>query len=293
MYCANCGKKINDDAKFCGYCGAQVVNRGSVQGNMPQNMTIQHAPQQSNSVPVRGVNPGEQNKMLASLGGFLACAAALVLVIVIVSGAVGKGHDLSGEWIPVSGFGAPMGMPYSMSFEKTGSSMTMDDEEQNYEQDRDNNILTIKDYSNNVYAKFKYEIEDKGILYLKNRDSNEFAMYINLEKASEEQCQQHYFSEDIYDSDDLTEYLVGNWIECDTDGNQVDGGHYFKENNDNQIQYNMPTPKHENGYRLDTENVLTVGDNDAEAFQFIPTGESTMIVYCYKANEYYYMKRED
>lgn len=38
MYCANCGKEIDDTSKFCGYCGAQVISADEI-SNGSETMT--------------------------------------------------------------------------------------------------------------------------------------------------------------------------------------------------------------------------------------------------------------
>jgi len=80
MYCINCGKEINDSAKFCPYCGEATLSvAASGTGAVPDSTPVQeqdgvaNAARQSVSVPLNPVSPPKKR-----------CNKAPVIVIVVV-----------------------------------------------------------------------------------------------------------------------------------------------------------------------------------------------------------------
>lgn len=87
MYCPKCGRKIEDNARFCGYCGTPQKSRpaGSSGGRPPQARRSSSAPVPSsgyrrpqNTAPVRRKKSG---------GGKVILTVVLILVLIAVAAA--------------------------------------------------------------------------------------------------------------------------------------------------------------------------------------------------------------
>lgn len=90
MFCTNCGKQIEDDSKFCPYCGAPVNNNNL-------NNIEQTPKQQTNIFQVEQTNVKTKNNSVI-LTGILAGAFALLVVIAIaVSVKMIKSKDVDND----------------------------------------------------------------------------------------------------------------------------------------------------------------------------------------------------
>jgi hypothetical protein len=82
MFCPKCGKQIGDDAKFCGFCGAEI-KKASSEGDSVDAAANPSKPAASNAVSNLG------SMKLGTIAGavitFLACFAPFVVISFIIS----------------------------------------------------------------------------------------------------------------------------------------------------------------------------------------------------------------
>ena len=93
MYCPKCGKKIDDNARFCGYCGTPQKSRpaGSSGGRPPQTRRSSSAPVPSsgyrrpqNTAPVRRKKTGSGKVILTVVLILVLIAVAAAAVVLIL-----------------------------------------------------------------------------------------------------------------------------------------------------------------------------------------------------------------
>lgn len=76
MYCKNCGKKINDNAKFCKYCGASVKDKSAplASNNNKNNLKQENTNEKQNN---------ENLKLIAIIAIIIAIAAIVIAGVVL------------------------------------------------------------------------------------------------------------------------------------------------------------------------------------------------------------------
>ena len=90
MFCRKCGKKLNDDSKFCDGCGCKVNEPGNVQD------VSNTQPINENQPLVQGVQPNggyqKKRKKGHSSGCAVVVAIAIMIMIVVITPKIFKGN---------------------------------------------------------------------------------------------------------------------------------------------------------------------------------------------------------
>lgn len=307
MFCEQCGKEVAENAKFCKYCGAPVEGEASKAAN--------ETPAKPEKDPVKKAEPAaeqgsapkvdttsrkkEEPKKSKLLYGLLGLAGLVLVIIGIVYFATvnttGAG-DLAGEWNLMSGneeedsyYEDTSGFPSYVDIHKD-KTIAFGEVTGEYKLSYTEKSLSIND------GEFLYEykvFDDGNLLYLMEYGSDsgngDAGIYINLDKATDEEIEAYEYAMDAYDSLDIQEYLTGYWY--DTDGvvtaaddefsQQINSDFaIYEDDNGKHMSYSLPIPDAGEDATFSVEgNLITHGE--LNAYRIIPIGEKKAYFFCY------------
>lgn len=147
MFCMNCGKKIDDNGKFCPFCGSAIGGTGQSNGQA-QMLNVKKSLISKNAI----------------IGMAAGVIAVLLVIIVVISG--GKKETTSASLVEVK-----------EDTSTTSDSVKEASDEQSVvyaEEEKNNNEMTlpeklfempIEDYASMTRASFKEMLDEEGVLY--------------------------------------------------------------------------------------------------------------------------------
>ena len=135
MFCMNCGKKIDDDSKFCPFCGSDVG--GTTQSN-EQTQRMSMSSQIPSMSAVKAVKKPISKNAVIGMAACLVAVLAVIGVIKLLTGGFGKTFAeqlFQMSWTEIA------------ELDDKELKSALRDEEIDYEQDRDNLDIYTKSAS--------------------------------------------------------------------------------------------------------------------------------------------------
>lgn len=156
MFCMNCGKKIDDNGKFCPFCGNAIGGTGQSNGQA-QMLNVKKSLISKNAI----------------IGMAAGVIAVLLVIIVVISG--GKKETTSASLVEVK-----------EDTSTTSDSVKEASDEQSVvyaEEEKNNNEMTlpeklfempIEDYASMTRASFKEMLDEEGVLYTQDGEDDDY-----------------------------------------------------------------------------------------------------------------------
>lgn len=203
MFCDKCGKETPDDAKFCIQCGAAV-----------KNVDVDEVP---NTGSEQNEKPQQKRKRKITMDAIVFAIMGVVLIIMALYIYHSKVGVFKGTWELMSGnetseveAGSVM-IPSYIEIGRWGRA-TLDGYSGEYDIDRKNEVISFN--AGPYCYSYDYIIKEH-MLYLMEHGSEkgegDVGIYLNYDKASDEQQEYYDYAVSIYDYINGDDYLEGHW----------------------------------------------------------------------------------
>ncbi|MFR8038801.1 MAG: hypothetical protein ACLU5E_02355 [Anaerovoracaceae bacterium] len=213
-----------------------------------------------------------------------------IMLFIILKIANSDEYLLEGNWVLISNdYGN--NMPQHIELERNGDA-SIDNVYGNFEADSDTQQLVLNGQA------YGYCIKE-NLLYVEEYASNigngDVGIYLNKEKATEEEIQIYDYSIEQYDVLDFEEYLKGNWYEgWDRMEGSIDVDIFLdatdelfsleEDETGTRLSYRLKVPEHSDNVRFEIDgNVIKI--DGLNAFKVIPISETAAYFYCYAGQE--------
>lgn len=291
MFCEQCGKEIADGVKYCRYCGASIKSGTSngVQNDIPINEV-------RNDTHSEKVKASKKSGLIYGLLGFAGLILIVIGIIYFATVNTSGAGDLAAEWVLMSGNEEDSydedrsGFPSYMAIHKD-KTIAYGDTTGEYKLSYTDRSLSINDGE----FLYEYKLSDDGNLlyfmeYGSDSGNGDAGIYINRDKATNEELSAYEYATTAYDDMDIEEYLTGYWY--DTDDVMIAADDEFSQSmasdfsisvdddGGKHLSYNLPIPEVEEDATFSVDgNLITVGG--LNVYRVIPIGEKKAYFFCY------------
>lgn len=268
MICEKCGREIDERASYCKYCGQKQSQRNS-------------------DAVKKDLNPENNTgnfKLKVLIPVFILIVIAMLAFVAAQYSEKDKG-DFRGEWFIMSG--NTSGNVEAINFYDE-ENVIADDFSGTYVVDEDFEMVTM-DFDIGIGLTCDYFFSH-GFLLLKSPETDEVAVYINLDKTSQKEFDEYCYAQEEYEQCRPKEYLLGRWGRADELSEPYSNDFEVTEDDDgysmswdaNILPAKESDIEDDEGFDIGSDFLITV--DGLNAYQVIPVADDKAYFYCYQNN---------